>query len=492
MTERTASAKHVGLIGFLLILISTAVGLLVTYRPILALLALAGLTLVFLVTVFLYHKLEYAVYVALLMAPFYFALKKVLPFSSGGSEELSMAGILQDGPPLLALLVWSWKILFERRGRLIYSSIYLPIGLLIAWAGMTVLYAPSLLTGLMGLRSLIRFIPFFLIMASFMRTRGEIMRTLQVLFGSMALGAAMGLTQLPKYIKSNPSWYDIYGLGTGRFFGIFGAGTSAVIYTNTLGIVLAIALLIGLTLLLNSRGLRRRFYYLLGMAPLSLILVFTFSRRGYITFLGGLLLMVLARGRKYFSLGVQIVLLVAFLVTVIGASSLGGFVIQRFSQNPLRDPSFRARVSDAQLILERSGNNPWFGYGIGSTGPVGVRFNVPDAVPAHNYYLMLLYEMGVPGLLFFIWLLSRIIRLSRQIYQRVPTVEFKSVVATIWAIMIMLVLNGLLGTTFEAYPIDLYFWVLVGLLEAISRSAAGKQHRSRSIPPASQVLGQAT
>jgi O-antigen ligase len=131
------------------------------------------------------------------------------------------------------------------------------------------------------------------------------------------------------------------------------------------------------------------------------------------------------------------------------------------------DPDFRARIIEAEAVLDKVDRNPILGSGFDV--PIGVDFaydqRLGDVVayavyPAHNGYLSLLLGVGLIGLGFFCLLAARIVAVWWWTRKRVPKDLF------VWCLtvgfglsLIRILLNGFTESTFN----DTFTVPLVGL-----------------------------
>src|SRR5205823_10384981 len=88
-----------------------------------------------------------------------------------------------------------------------------------------------------------------------------------------------------------------------------------------------------------------------------------------------------------------------------------------------------------------------------------------------NYYFKILVELGVLGLWFFIRVLIGAVRESRRL-ERAPYPEDRAfgmgITAYLWASMFAM----FFATYLEQFPIDAYFWLLLGITAATVREWA--------------------
>jgi O-antigen ligase len=87
-----------------------------------------------------------------------------------------------------------------------------------------------------------------------------------------------------------------------------------------------------------------------------------------------------------------------------------------------RDPATRLRVEYAQAAWQRFADSPIFGRGWG-TGPIELPayshypFYSWELQPVHNIFLLVLSDLGLVGLIIFLYFIYRVLKRSRNIWQ---------------------------------------------------------------------------
>ncbi len=173
---------------------------------------------------------------------------------------------------------------------------------------------------------------------------------------------------------------------------------------------------------------------------------------------------------------------------IIVATVIGAFVLIGFGQGILSrvtsvgDTLGGADVYDLntsvgwrlyfwEQILLRIWDQPWFGFGAGSSVMLGVELFGVEAAP-HNGYLRVLYETGFVGLAAFLYVLFimlyqgfRLIRVSGDV--RVTFISHIYVAMTVIYILLNTTDNIL-----EYYEVDIYQWAMLSLVEFANIRAA--------------------
>ncbi len=190
-------------------------------------------------------------------------------------------------------------------------------------------------------------------------------------------------------------------------------------HPNFLGAILTTLLLLLLPTVVRSNGWRRIFWY--GTFLIGLVgLILTFSRAAGLAFMAGLMTWLLLRdwqpsenGRlrlrlsnlqpliaRYLKFILPFLLLIPLLIFY------SDLFLSRLTNldAPSEAQSLNQRLADARLALELITDHPLSGVGLGSYTDAAQEVN-PDAARVHNVLLLVTAELGLPGLLFLLWLL---------------------------------------------------------------------------------------
>lgn len=175
-----------------------------------------------------------------------------------------------------------------------------------------------------------------------------------------------------------------------------------------------------------------------------------------------------AEKQKFFKvINIMLVLLVFILIIML----FNGFlpisrVIGSFS-NISGDQRFLNRFPGYKEMIGAFAKHPITGYGMGSAGDtLGKLYDWKVRFTSHNLLFKILIETGVVGLvvylLFFLAWFKKAFSLvkSNNIFVNDISVLAISIVS-------VLLVNGIVGSAVEAYPINLYVWFFMGVLVRI-------------------------
>lgn len=249
-----------------------------------------------------------------------------------------------------------------------------------------------------------------------------------------------------------------------RSFGTFS-------YPQVLGFFMMIVILIGSTFAFAElKRARSRFF--VAMLPLYLAAMILSVTRGAL--LGTALGAAFLAWRRYRAMLVLLPLaVVAFL-----------FVPSNLSNSLLSATSAQERVATWSAVLPSVGSAP-LGHGIGTSGsavgrgPLGSSVSAAQAASAvqpnssggnasgttgipDNYYVLTVLELGIPGLWLFILMLLAIFMETRRAGAQL-TGEPSNFCEAVCAMTLAAMVGALFETYFEIFPMDLYFWLFVGV-----------------------------
>jgi putative inorganic carbon (hco3(-)) transporter len=266
------------------------------------------------------------------------------------------------------------------------------------------------------------------------------------------------------------------------------------------------------TFLLALAGFDRRFwvraaYYVLAVFS-AICLMYSLSRGGYVAFLAGWLFLGLFKQRSL------LLLLAVFAFT--WATLVPPAVQQRVtmtydSQSGTLDNSANIRLSLWDDALQVFNSNMFLGTGFNTyeymhldktTGGSGYYEDT------HNYFVKVLLETGVVGLLLFVWLLARLFGDGYRLFRRARDPFFASLGLGAVGWLVCAVVASLFGDRWSFLQVNGYMWVIAGLvahalsieqaaLETSDSTASVDEHMTRGAYgtgqlPAPDAVGQVT
>lgn len=133
-----------------------------------------------------------------------------------------------------------------------------------------------------------------------------------------------------------------------------------------------------------------------------------------------------------------------------------------------RDTRFLNRVKTWEEILKAIPRQPVVAYGMGSAGDTLEKiYNFPVHFTSHNLFLKIVIETGVVGLLFYCAFFVGWFALAYRCLQS-RDARFKNLSIFIMSAVSVILINGLVGSAVEAFPINFIVWFFMGALVKIS------------------------
>jgi len=223
---------------------------------------------------------------------------------------------------------------------------------------------------------------------------------------------SLGLNKLGEQVLSQ-SIVGVSKVVSGGTSYIRGYGTFP--HPNVLSAFLVAGGMICLYLFMESKSLKARLFYGLTIIIHILGLTVSFSRAGYLSFVVGIAIYFGYYFVSSFKFSVKQFFSNKQITAAIIAISLGviiSFVAFRpflLTRATVTDDSSLQRIFYAKIAVKMMAKNPIFGLGIGESVIHMQQFTSlklwPWQIqPIHNYFLLAGAELGIPGLLIFVWI----------------------------------------------------------------------------------------
>ncbi len=395
----------------------------------------------------------------------------------------------------LVIYATLFKVVLEKLARnekIARSPIDLPL-LLLALLGLvsTFLNGLPLLAGLLGLRPFLRYAALFYLILNSDLSKESLPLLFKVILVIAFFEVGISLAQYligdpanqflkPKdlvvgqtIIDAREKWQDYYA--GQKIFGTLGR-------YNLLG-----AFLVGVfTLLLGYRFEKKRLSFYQGslLVGALLVLLLTYSRLSWIGLLSAIVVLLIIKQRKKWVLALG---LAGFLAVML-FSSQGISLYQSEVQGSLKDrllgpftPDYWAMSGSSQRLFavsqvtsRISGLNLLIGYGPGTMGSLVT--NLQEGVSQLHQigdpnkiliigdvgWMALLGQLGLLGVVLFIWLLSGMFRRGLSIYRSSEEFWHKTFALALCAYLVALVAMNFFSLAFEARVSSAYFWLIAG------------------------------
>ncbi|NLY17921.1 MAG: O-antigen polymerase [Clostridiaceae bacterium] len=428
--------------------------------------------------VIIFTDYEKATLIAALYTAFEFVLRSVI--GRPGSQILSMFGkrvyfdFIQkaiESPTAfssywdeLALLfcfgVWFYKWVIHRKERP-YRETPLDFSILLFMTvGVVLLFvaAPDFSIGVEGLRAVIQYILWFFVVVQLLKTPKGVKRLLNVLLISGLLVSLYGIYQYILAVQIPSSWTDIAeGEVRTRVFSIFTR-------PNMLAGYLSLLIPVAVGMYFAEKERKRKIYVASAIGAMSLCLLFTMSRGGWIFCFLALIIFVFLKNRKLVA-PVIVAMAAVFMFTVVFVPSISNRILYLLSSDYIESSSVGGRVyrtiTGYRLFME----NFWLGMGHGQFGgSVALNHKLNNTFSMDNYYMKTAVEMGIFGLTAFLMLMYSTIAWCLRALSRIKDNAQKDWTRGIIAGLSAIIMFNLSENMFEIPLISTYFWLLAGVV----------------------------
>lgn len=251
-------------------------------------------------------------------------------------------------------------------------------------------------------------------------------------------------------------------------------------------LVVVSVLLIAQLMLKHGRFSTRLFIPIILFLHLG-VLFFTRTKGNWVGLVAGVLVLMILHTQRPLKFIAQLAglslasILVITIISALAPSNTLGVLEDAIVAvtNPLEAPTFLYRVQLwEEIMVPALRENPLWGYGTSSAGEGLANLYQNTGAkhfPSHNLFLKVFLELGLVGLfLFFVivagslWQGWKSVRRQQHASPNIKLTQYWGI-ATVIAFLVA----GLAIPTLDAYPVNYYFWLLLGLLS--SREFAQRQ-----------------
>jgi len=334
---------------------------------------------------------------------------------------------------------------------------------LVAWVAVAALSAVWArdLQALVGLK-----INYFYVLAAFVAwrcpfTRAERDRLVSILMATGLACAVYGIVQ--QLMGGNALLRMGYELDTNvAYIGTYLRSFSTFVQPSQFGFFMMIVLLVGIPAALASTHRARNRAFLLALPVYLLGLLSSFSR-GAVLGLGVGLVYLGVRRYRVLIAALPLAAVALLVLNVLGGAAIGTF----------RDPtSLGERTTSWQENLVQIAEHP-FGAGVGRSGAASekaVELEISGtSFQPDNYYFKTAYELGVIGLWVFVLFMIAAWR-SVDVAAARGDPRNASFLDGVAAGILAAAIASIVATYFEIYPMDVLFWVLLGVAASSAAS----------------------
>lgn len=297
--------------------------------------------------------------------------------------------------------------------------------------------------------------------------------------------------------------WDYMNLGEGTSFEKSRIGGIAG-HSNTLGAFFCYYMFLLLGFFLEFAGKLKAWALLVPFLICFRGIMVTFSRGAYLAFVAGSLAAAFFKSKTLFLIAAG---LLAFAVTHptilpkgiqyrMGMTVKGGeldILDEDITQNLEVSAARRVEVWRGALRMIRE--NPVWGVGYGRFPRLAPQYTdgAIGHMDAHNSYLLIAAEMGIPTLLVFLLILLMAAYYTRWVYVYASDRFFRATALGFQAGLVGLLVANLFGSRINSQELSSYFWILAGLMVRMmfieKRGEAGGKGRQTGAKGNTESLG---
>ncbi len=395
----------------------------------------------------------------------FIAVATLLPFGTIPINLGPLIPTLIDACLVSLLLVWTLRLLADRRERLRASGVDLPILLFIGACITSFVLGTAYQTTTTDLRHFAELLDAIVLFFGVVNVVRDVPTLRRLLYGYVLGGAAAGTIGLILYyLPASTSTALLASLARIGYPASnilqYNPGTTiqraigTSIDPNILGATLMMSGAIAVGLLFAPLRRWQRIAVVAALGPTLATLLLTYSRGSLIGFLAGCAVIATLRDRRLW----LIAGLGAVAIAVSPALSQSSFLTHLQSGIEVQDQAAAMRLGEYKDAFRLISQYPWFGVGFGAAPDVDLYVGVS------SIYLLLAEQVGLVGLTIWIWIMASVV--IRGVLGCVRGHgETSSLALACLAALISALVAGLFDHHFVDFPhVAAMVWMIVGLL----------------------------
>ena len=384
---------------------------------------------------------------------------------------------------IVGLMLWGFNALKKEEFKIISNPLNIPILSFIIFCVLSLIWSNSPFISLKELPLFLAGPLLYFIVVNNINNERQINRIISAI---LIMGGLFGIYGILQYNGIDFSFW-IGNYGRGKVFGLFG---NAGYFAEYLILPLSIAI----SLFLVSKNKTIKILLLIGILTMVSTIALTFTRTPYlslvISFIFMLLLFVISRGKRLFKENKKI-FIVIFLVIIIIISLIvvpnplnkPGTVISKIkggaSINQLTQGfSIKRRIATWKFTILLIKDHPLLGSGIGTFKYNSLRYQAkffdqgdnrtiyPYGVAdkTHNEFLQLAAELGIIGLIIFIWLIFAYFNYGLKILKREKDKYKQGIIIGLMGSVMAFLIDSIFWFPLHHSFTSSLFWLCLGLL----------------------------
>jgi O-antigen ligase len=233
--------------------------------------------------------------------------------------------------------------------------------------------------------------------------------------------------------------------GTMGVFVYLGANHYAAFATHFFFIV------VGLFLFIKSKLVRIALLLIMSLALYNIL--YSYSRGAYLAMLAGILVLGVVKEKK--------ILLIIVVFLLFWKSFVPPSVVERVEMTRSDNGQLEVSAAERLILWQRALNmfkaSPLYGQGFGT-------FEFSGYKDTHNYYLLMLAEQGIIGLITFVYLLLSAMRMGWKLYRQSNDTYFKAMGLGFTLCIVSVLVTNLFGNRWGYLNLGTYLWAFMGIV----------------------------
>jgi len=387
------------------------------------------------------------------------------------NSQLSfMAGLWDEVLFILLVGLWIWRTA-SKETRFLGSTLLIP--LLVFYTAVIFVFiikTSELQVALLELRALVQYTFWFFLALNLVNQKQQVKNICDLFLLIGLIVALYGIYQYIAGVEIPSEWVDKAEASVrSRAFSFIGS-------PNVLGSFLILQISISFASFMAAGHWLKKRLYLGATAIYLLCLIFTLSRGAWLVFFFAFLLLGMWLDKRI----ILAVLLLA-IITPVAIPSVYNRVTYMLSPQYIESSEKGGRIARWSQALDYWQGEPINGLGLGRFGGGVAIENFPDsAYSVDNFYIKLATEMGLIGLVAFLYLVFSVLRLGRRSVELVQDSYLKILGTGILVGLIAILGHNMVENMFEFPLMATYFWFFLGIVAALPLMEADNQEVAKN------------
>jgi len=388
---------------------------------------------------------------------------------------------------VISLMFWCFRIINQERFNFIRSPLDFPILSFIAICILSLIWSNSPMVSLKELPLFLAGPLLYFIITNNINNEQQINRILDVI---LIIGGLFGIYGILQYQGIDFSFWT-GNIGRQNVFGLFGN-------VNYFAEYLIIPLTIAVPLFFVSRNKIKKLLLLIGILVMGGSLILTFTRGSYLGFGTSLIFMFflfisssgktfIKENKKFLIVIFLAIILIISLIVIPNPLNKPGTVISKIKSRTsvtqlIQGSSIKRRIATWKFTVLMIKDHPLLGSGIGTykyntlkyqaiffdQGENRSLYPYGFADKAHNEYLQLWAEIGIIGLLIFIWIIICYFNYGIKILNKIKNHYKQAILIGLMGSIVAVLVDGIFGFPLHLAATIVLFWVAMGFTVEIN------------------------